>query len=157
MMNDDTQPLVPDPQIGAALRALSGEPPVEAVDWEALRHSIGDAAALPLARLRTADRAPAPAVARPMVAKRRPMPRWARTLVPLAAAAGIAGVAWVAVPHPGGSGQPESYVASATSTIEAPLNTEEILKADVSDQEFHLLVTGRTNPDELLLLALDQN
>src|SRR4051812_16882473 len=72
-----------DPQLAAALRDAYGEPPE--ADWNALRGRISARAELPLARMRHAQ----PRRWRPL-----------RALVPLAAAAGIAGTAFtLARPH----------------------------------------------------------
>lgn len=68
-----------DPALAAALRAADDAPEV---DWEALRTRITAAAELPLARRRQ---------------PRRPSPRL-RALVPLAAAAGVAGLALAVLP-----------------------------------------------------------
>jgi hypothetical protein len=67
-----------DPELGAALRGAYGEVPE--VDFDALRGSIVAQAELPLARARRAQ-------------QRRPWQGRFRSLVPLAAAAGIAGAA----------------------------------------------------------------
>lgn len=72
-----------DPQLAAALRDAYGDPPP--IDFDALRAHVAAQAELPLARLR------------------RPQPRgWRplRALVPLAAAAGIAGTTFALTrPH----------------------------------------------------------
>ena len=132
-MNRDmeSRPLAPDPELGAALRSLEGEPPLESVDWEKLRRSISTRAELPLAQRR---RGPA---------KRGPL-GW-RRMIPLAAAASIALAVWM-----GGSGDPSQ------TRGEERLSAEEVFHPDVSEQEFRLLVSGRSDPEELLLIALDE-
>jgi hypothetical protein len=66
-----------DPRLAAALRDACGDPPE--IDWNALRGRVAAQAELPLARMRQAQ----PRRWRPL-----------RALVPLAAAAGIAGTAF---------------------------------------------------------------
>lgn len=119
----------PDPELSAALRSLEGEPPLESVDWESLRRSIRMRAELPLARRRAGQ------------VRRQRM--W-RPMIPLAAAASIALAVWL-----GGTGSTER-------TTEGRLSAEEAFHPDLSEQEFRLLVSGRANPEELLLIALDE-
>jgi len=66
-----------DPRLGDLLRGEAGEAPPGEVDWEALRGRISAGAELPLARRRRTG-----ALMRPL-----------RVLLPLAAAAGITGLA----------------------------------------------------------------
>jgi hypothetical protein len=128
----------PDPQIGAALRALHREPPLEEVDWEALRGSIRDRAALPMARRR--KRAAAP-------------PRWVRPLLPLAVAASVALALWIGTEL--GEGRLDTIaVERSAAPAAAEPSVEEVFGADLSEQEFRLLVSERANPDELLLVAV---
>lgn len=67
-------------------------------------------------------------------------------LAPLAAAAGIGILIWVGAEGPGADpeGQPD---LAEISTL------EEAFVADLSEQEFRAFVSGRANPDELLLIA----
>lgn len=76
-MDGTTHGLERDPALAAALRDAYGDPPE--VDWEGLRGRITAQAELPLARMRRSGGG-----------WRRPL----RALVPLAAAAGIAGTAF---------------------------------------------------------------
>jgi len=73
-----------DPRLAAALRESYGDPPE--IDWNALRARVAAQAELPLARLRHAQ----PQAVQPQARRWRPL----RALVPLAAAAGIAGTAF---------------------------------------------------------------
>jgi len=75
-----------DPQLAGALRDSYGDPPE--IDWNALRGRVAAQAELPLARLRHAQ----PQAVPPQTQARRWRPL--RALVPLAAAAGIAGTAF---------------------------------------------------------------
>lgn len=130
----------PDPQIAEALRALHREPPLEEVDWEALRGCIRDRAALPLARRRRQATTP---------------PRWVRPLLPLAVAASVALALWVGTEL--GAVRPDAVAVgdSASAPVVQP-SVEAAFGADLSEQEFRLLVTGRADPEELLLIALDE-
>lgn len=137
MRPDETpQDPTPDPALAAALRSLADEPPLESVDWERLRTSIAARAELPLARLRArgSDR-PVPA---------RAAARLARPLLPLAVAASVALAVWV-----GTAGEPPAAESAAR------LPVEEAFRPDLSEQEFRLLVSGGTDPEALLRLALD--
>ena len=127
----ETPELTPDPELGAALRSLEGGPPLESVDWEHLRRSIGARAELPLAQRRTRQ-------------GKRGAPLW-RPMIPLAAAASIALAVWMA----GERSSPET-------SPEERLSAEEVFHPDLSEQEFRLLVTGRSDPEVLLLIALDE-
>lgn len=128
---------VSDPELRAALSSLEGEPPLEAVDWSALQRSIGARAELPLARRRRG----AQPLLRPPAARARQ--GW-RPLLPLAVAASIALVVWTG----GGGETPEAAVGQ--------LSPEEVFEADLSEQEFRLLVSGGADPEELLLIALGE-
>lgn len=124
-----------DPAFRAALRHAAGEPPLEEVDWDALRSSIGARAALPLARRRAGAQ--------------RSGTRWARALIPLAAAASVALAVWL-----GGAGTGEPDAGSHTAAAPAAQTPEEVLRLDVSEQEFRQLVSGRADPEALLMLAV---
>ncbi|CAN5584143.1 hypothetical protein BH24GEM3_BH24GEM3_14520 [soil metagenome] len=129
----------PDPQLQVALRALGEEPPVEQVDWEALRRSVNERAELPLARRRRAARS---ATAH----------RWLRPLIPTAAAAGLVLAVFFGMRAP-----EDSRIAPPDA--EAPqigfVSAEEALRADLPDDEFILLVSGMANSEELLRLAVE--
>jgi hypothetical protein len=129
-----------DPEIAAALRMIEGEPPLADVDWEALRSAIVARAELPLAQRRT---------------RSARLARWTRPLIPLAAAASIAMAMWA-----NGLRAPEPVtapIADGNAEIVAPAVTtvEDAFQADVTEQEFRLLVSGRANADALLMVALD--
>jgi hypothetical protein len=123
-----------DPYLAACLRAAEGDAPMDEVDWDALRGSIRSRAELPLARLRN-----------------RPRPaRWRRPLVSLAAAAAIAAVALVGGLRHDPSPAP---VQAGTVAVAPGVSIEEAMRADLSDQEFGLVASGRTNADALLQIA----
>jgi hypothetical protein len=129
------QELEPDPLVGAALRWTDGEVPLDDVDWAAMRTNIRNRAALPLARRR---------------ALRAASPRWVRPLIPIAVAASIAVLLWT-----GDFGAGDPTVANiAPVTVGATLQPtiQEALLADVSEQEFRLLVADNDS-DALLLIA----
>lgn len=67
----------PDEALGSALRQIVPDPPVERVDWRALRAAVLARAELPLARLRRRQR------------WWEVTAGWARAAVPTAAAAGV--------------------------------------------------------------------
>jgi hypothetical protein len=136
MRNDMKQDeLRPDPLIGAALRWAEGEVPLDEVDWSAMRTTIRNRAAMPLARRRSA---------------RRGVPRWVRPLIPIAAAASVAVVVWT-----GGIGRggPAGTVVQQTAAASSPISIQEALLTDLSEQEFRVLVSARTDADELLMIA----
>jgi len=135
----------PDPELARALRSLGEEPPLERVDWEALRAPIHARAELPLARLRRAGEG-APATPR----KASPARVWLRPLVPLAAAAGIGAVALLGWP---GAEEPAPPAATA---MEERIDPEEVFRADLSEQEFRLLVSESGEAEELLLIAVGE-
>jgi hypothetical protein len=127
---------ITDPLLAAAMRELREETP-PSVEWDRLRTSINASATLPLRRRRWRRNALSP-----------------RGLIPLAAAAGLAFALWASPSlvdralHPGGFGE----------MIALEFDDEEILVRaldhDLSDDEFHLLVTGRSNPEVLLSFAV---
>ena len=140
MIQEDNE-MYRDPELAAALRMIESEPPVAQVDWEALRSSIVARAELPLAQRRT---------------RSARLHRWARPLVPLAAAASIALAAWVngAI----GPSPVSNPIADGNGEFVAPAVTpEDVFQADVSEQEFRLLVSGRANTDALLLMAAGES
>jgi len=138
-MRQEEKEMQPDATLGAALRWMEGEPPMDQVDWEALRSSIGRRAELPLAQRRTRS------------ARLR---RVIRPLVPLAAAASVALALWAGdrMGQPGG-GAPFAERAAAVESVSA----EEVFQANVSEQEFQLMVSGHDNADALLLIALGES
>jgi hypothetical protein len=126
---------ITDPLLAAAMQELREEAPPSA-DWDRLRTSINGSAALPLRRRRWRRNALSP-----------------RGLIPLAAAAGLAFVLWVS-PALVERALPPGY----GDVIALEFDDEEILVRalddDLSDDEFHLLVTGRSNPEVLLSFAV---
>lgn len=154
MTYDETRIPMQDSQLDEALASLRADSPVDGVDWAALRASVNERAALPLARRRSALRAAeAPAAPAARHAPRR-LPGWLRPALPLAVAAGLGAITWAAGLPP--FERPEEGAVVATPYAPA-LTAEDVLEAQLSDGEFHLLVTGRSNPDALLLLALGEN
>jgi hypothetical protein len=133
-VNDD--PMSPDPRLGAALRWVAGDAPMEEVDWSALRGAIRDRSELPIARLRA----------------RRRRARWTRPLIPLAAAAGIGAVALLG----GRLGLQPDPAPVRTAAAAPAVSPEEVLTSNLPDEEFRLLVTSRSDPDDLLRMALDE-
>ena len=129
-----------DPEIAAALRLIENEPPLEQVDWSALRSSIVARAEMPLARRRT---------------RSARLFRWTRPLVPLAAAASIALAVWA-----NGLGRSEPItapIAESDAEIVAPsVSPEDLFQADLTEQEFRHVVSGRANADALLLVAIGE-
>lgn len=130
-----------DPELRDALRLIESDPPLAEVDWEALRSSIVARAEIPLARRRTHS-------AR--------LSRVTRSLVPLAAAASIALAVWITDPTARTSSNPT--VADNRPDVAAPsITPEDIFQAEMTDQEFELLVSGRANADALLQIAIDES
>jgi hypothetical protein len=123
-----------DPYLAACLRAAEGDAPMDEVDWAALRGSIEARAELPLARLR----------------KRHRPARWRRPVVSLAAAAALAAVALVGGLDRGPAPAP---VQTGTVAVTPGVSIEEAMRSDLSDQEFGLVASGRTNADALLQIA----
>lgn len=125
-----------DPVLAAALRWAEGEVPMDDVDWTALRSNIRERAELPLARRRALQ-----TVSR----------RWLRPVVPLAVAAGLAGVMWLGVYN---ADAPTDPSLAPMQVSEAAATTfQEVLLSDVSDQEFRLLMAEHYDSDDLLLIA----
>jgi hypothetical protein len=137
MMNDFNEgPVIPDPRLAAALRWAEGEAPVNEVDWEALHGAIHARAELSVARRR----------------RTRQRARWTRSLVPLAVAAGIGGAALV-----GGTLRDRTQSAPLrTATADPAVSAEEVLTSNLTDEEFRLLVTSRSDPDGMLRMAIDE-
>lgn len=125
-----------DPLLAAALRWAEGEVPMDEVDWASLRSNIRERAELPLARRR---------------ALQTVSQRWLRPVVPLAVAAGLAGVMWFGVYQAGAPADPS--LAPAQVTESAAATFQEVLLSDVSDQEFRSLMGEHFDSDDLLLIA----
>lgn len=137
MINEETNDIERDPELEAALRLIESEPPFDEVDWSALRSSITARAELPLARRRT---------------RSARLARWTRPLVPLAAAASIALALWITGPF----GELANPIASGAPDVVVPaVSPEDVFQADLSEQEFRNIVSGRANADALLLLAVE--
>ena len=139
MMQEEKE-ILRDPEIAAALRMIESEPPLQEVDWDALRSSIVARAEMPLARRRT---------------RSARLARWTRPLVPLAAAASIALAVWV-----NGLGRSEPGTAaiaeSGTEFVGPSATPEDVFQADLTEQEFRHVVSGRANADSYLLVAIDE-
>lgn len=118
-----------DPVLAGALRDAYG--PVPELDFERLRSTIVARAEMPLARVRREQRA-------------RPAPRF-RAWVPLAAAAGVAGIAFTLAVHP--MAERPRHVSEADRQ-----QVEQILDESVPD--LSQLVSGQTGGDELLNAAI---
>jgi hypothetical protein len=131
------QEMRPDPLLGAALRWAEGEVPVDEVDWSAMRTTIRSRAALPLARRRASAK-----------------PRWVRPVIPIAAAASIAVLLWAG--GIGRDGPTGAAVSVAAPGATYQLSIQEALLADMSEQEFRLLVSDRNDPDDLLMIAASE-
>lgn len=144
---DELDRLEPDPTIGEALRSLHPRPPVDEVDWSALRGRIAARAAVELEKRRPAGLRRSPSLFDRVRANLR---LWTAPLVPVAVAAGIAVVVWTRGDAPDAA-ELDDVTAAPTVSV------EEVLSADVTEQEFRLIVSGRANPDALLLLALDES
>jgi hypothetical protein len=129
------QELEPDPLVGAALRWMEGEVPLDDVDWATMRTNIRNRAALPLARRR---------------ALRAASPRWVRPLIPIAVAASIAVVLWTG--DFGGGDSAVTNIAPVTVGAALQPTIQEALLADVTEQEFRLLVADNDS-DALLMIA----
>lgn len=139
-MTQENNEMFRDPEIAAALRMIESEPPLAEVDWSALRSSIVARAELPLAQRRS---------------RSARLHRWARPLVPLAAAASIALAVWVNGTIGPSFSRP---IAEGNAEIVAPnVTPEDVFQADVTEQEFLLLVSGRANTDDLLRLAAGES
>ena len=114
--------LTRDSRLGDLLRGEAGAAPLGEVDWEALRGRIAAGAELPLARRRRS-----PALARPL-----------RVLLPLAAAAGITGVAL------GGPGTRPTPLSPQDQAV-----VEAILEESLPDQVGQL-ITGEAADHAML-------
>lgn len=117
-----------DPQLAALLREAAGEVPE--IDWERLRGEIVAGAELPLARMRKTPRRWPPAF---------------RSLVPLAAAAGIAGAALALGAH-----TPRAPDTRPV-TDQDRAQVEQILNESMPDLQ---AVTGEAANEQLLNAAI---
>jgi hypothetical protein len=129
--------LMPDQELQSALRSIQPEPPIQEVDWETLRSSIVARAELPLARRR---------------GRSTRLAHWTRPLVPLAAAASIAVAVWF-----NGFVSEQTNGAPMAESPQLPppfISAEDLFHADLTDQEFQFLVSGRGNSEALLLVAV---
>jgi len=119
-----------DPALAAALRDAYGDPPE--TDWDALRGAMVASAELPLARLRRTQR----------TSRQSPRQTRLRALVPLAAAAGVVGIAFAL-----GAREPEPRITAADRA-----QVEQILNESIPDVAE--LVTGQTGSEQLLNAAI---
>jgi negative regulator of sigma E activity len=142
MTYEENNEIERDPELAAALRLVEPEPPFAEVDWEALRLSVVARAELPLARRRT---------------RSARLSRWTRPLVPLTAAASVALALWFT----GQRGTQQTTTAavahSGPAAVAPSVTPEDVFQADVSEQEFQNMVSGRANPDALLLVAIGES
>lgn len=118
-----------DPELGPLLAKVSGEAPVEDVDWEQLRRRIDGSTAILILSARKA---------------RRRM----RAFIGTAMAASVALLFMVTR-----SGD----VGSREGALGANPTIEEILASDVSDDELRALLAGGGDVEALLLLAASEN
>ncbi|MBA4157560.1 MAG: hypothetical protein H0X65_08800 [Gemmatimonadetes bacterium] len=123
----------PDPELRQALGSLSSSPPAE-VDWVRMRQSVRERAELPLARRRL----------------RRKVAGWARPILPVAAAAGLALLIAIRGVAPGDE-SPEVAIASPQGFHPV---VEEVLGIVLSEAEFDLLF-GDVSADLLVVAAVD--
>jgi hypothetical protein len=127
---------VPDPRLAEELNALDGEPPIGAVDWERLRGSIRERAALPLARRRSTGH--------------EMLRRWASPALRAAAAAAVLlalVLQWEPLSTEPGA---EASVAGGVRPV-----AEDVLGAPIPQREWELLLATRADTDALLLAAVD--
>src|SRR5690606_26301420 len=114
---------------------LRGQPVAEP-DWDALRRSIS----------RRAD---------PVLTRRkfRRFVHGSRSLVPLAVAAGLAFALTIGPAQVREMMAPQAAAAIAIE-MDADAIMDHAMNADISDQEFERLVTGRANPEAFLVSAM---
>ncbi|MEX2581937.1 MAG: hypothetical protein WD766_01610 [Gemmatimonadota bacterium] len=126
---------VADPVLAAAMAELRKDVPKD-VDWDGLRRSVSEQAELILARRRVRIWNIVP-----------------RPLVPIAVAASIAFALWA-----GPSLFTQLTSGTGPTEVAVEIDEEQILLdalgADLTEQEFRLLVTGRADPDALLAFAI---
>jgi hypothetical protein len=123
-----------DPLLESAYAELLAEPVMEP-DWDALRSSINKRAAPVLSRRKV-----------------RRLMHTSRPLVPFAVAASLAFGLWMGPAHVRDIMAP----SAATVAIDADAIMDHAMNADLSDQEFERLVTGRANPEAFLVSAMGQ-
>ena len=144
--------LPPDPELRAALLAAVPGPPPESVNWAALSAAVVARADAPLARRRrrhawrgawqSARRAGAWA--------------WLRPALPLALAAGLAAVLLWPRPDPRAADPAPAGPLATSAAPHSATPSAEMLLADVSDEEFGRIVSGRADPAALLRLAVGE-
>lgn len=117
-----------DPELGALLARVSGEAPVDQVEWDALRRGA-------------VERASAVSV------RRFALRRRVRAFLGTAMAASVALLFMVTRSGNVGSGE----LSAGDPTL------DEILSSDVSDEELRALLAGAGGVDALLLLAASEN
>ena len=115
-----------DPELSALLSGVSGEAPVDQVDWDAMRRRVQAGTASVIHAKRTGR-------------------RWVRAFMGTAMAASVTLLFMVSRWNEVGSGS--GAFAGNDATI------EEILGSDASDEELRALLAGAGGVDELLLLA----
>lgn len=135
MSREDRLERSTDPVLAAAMAELRADLPQE-MDWDRLRNAINERAQLPLARRRL----------------RAPL-EFLRPLIPLSAAAGVAFLLW-ASPTMLEQLRAPAAMTESTAALEEDAILVEALGGDLSEQEFRLLVTGRSNPEALLAFAI---
>ena len=139
--NEGMADLPNDAALDRALREIYPPAPLTLDQAADLRARIRARAELPLARRRRA--------AEVTVAT-----RWGRRIAPFAAAASLAFGVWFG--SYSGSGDAAGMMfADVREMIGA--SDEELLRAEVSEQDFRLLVSGRADPDGLLLIAIGES
>jgi hypothetical protein len=129
MTDDLTRDPARDPELAALLRGALGDAPE--ADWDRLRGSLAARAELPLARLRRDSRP-------------RGLSCRVRTLVPLAAAAGIAGGALAVTLRPGAGTLPQEEEQVVQEIVEAslPESLDAYLTGQAGDQALLEAVVG---------------
>jgi len=134
-MREEQEEVAVDTEVARALRTLVGEGGSE-FDMARLRHTINERAAPILA-----DRA-----------RRRSRRRLAMaTLLPIALAASIALTLRV------GTGIPDGAAPSPVAGIGLAIDELiRVMEADLPEQEFRLIVTGRADPESLLSFAVTE-
>jgi hypothetical protein len=130
-----------EPAAQAALDAILNPPELTEAEWHRLHRSTMDAAQRLLAQRRVLSPADRPVPSRVHGSRQRPSLRWIMPALPVAAAAVLL------------------LVVVQRNAPVAPLDrVAEALLADVSEDEFKLLVSGHADAASLLLLAVqDEN
>jgi hypothetical protein len=133
-MNDHMLDPAPDPRLQQALSSLD-EPPLDRVDWERLRATTIDRAALPLARRRR---------------EQRHRPRWLRPVLPAAMAAGLALAVGTSLFRSGDADRTGTDVPTGFHPV-----VEQVLGTEISEAELDLLF-GVVDADLLVVAAVDR-